>query len=325
MSLRKIRESRQRMLELIVVIIFMGLFINILATSIYGLFQVQAMVWVTFSGIAVFGLVVYFVFVSSLLKSDIKETIPFVFAVNIKEVGIPLYELLEIPLCWASSYFRKIIEERPELKEKIETSKRNNTDFKRKFFLDLTVFLIVVWLSHRYTYCWLYERPLEYSFRRFETGINKTSTVVKCSKLQEQIKNNVFSTLKEPRRNMTLPPNTTISVKEEKDKWSIEMRNKYCKITISVRHSAWSSDWNLKDVPVHFSSDERRKEFEVFDLLIDFEARFSRIRSLSPQIEDYYDWAEGMFERLRDYFDWRVQVRKIRTVLETRDRRYYDL
>lgn len=324
MSLRKIREERQRMLEFIVVIILIGFFINILATSLYGLFP-QAMSLFAISLIAFLFLAVYFVSVSRLLIFDIKETIPFVFAVNIKEVGIPLYELLGIPLCWASSYFRKIIEERPEFKEKIETAKCDDTDFKRKIFLDLTAFLIVVWLSHRYVYCWLFERPLEYSFRRFETGINKPSTKVKCSKLQEQIKNNIFSTLKEPRRDMTLPPNTTISIKEEKDKWSIEMKNKYCKITISTRHLSWSPDWNLQDVPVHFTSEERRKEFETFDFLIDFEARFSRIFSLSPQIKDYYDWAEGMLEIIRDNFDWRVQVQKIRTVLEARDSRYYAL
>lgn len=319
MSLRKIRQQQQRMLELIVVIILIGLFINILATSLYELIP-QAMSWFTFSCITVFILAVYLVLVSRLFIFNMKETIPFVFAVNIKKVGIPLYELLEIPLAWASSFFREIIEERPEFKERIETA-----EFKRKFFLDLTAFLVVVWLSHRYTYCWLWERPLEYSFRRFETGINKSSTQVKSSELQEQIKDNIFSRLEQPRRNITLPPNTTISIKAKKDKWDIEMKNKYCRITIRTRPLAWSCDWNLKDVPVHFSSEEMKEEFEVFDFIIDFEARFSIKWSLCPNIKDYYDWAEGMFERLRDNFDWRVQIQKIRNILETRDSKYYRL
>ena len=324
MVLREIKGKRQRMLELIVLIILLGLFVNILATSLYDLPQVQAMAWITISSIAVIVLSVYVVSISRLTIHEVRERIPFVFAVNIKKVGIPLYELLEIPLAWSSSFFREIIEKRPELREKIQRD-----EFRRKFFLDLTAILIVVWLSHHYTHCWLWKRPLEYSFRKFETGIEKPSTKVKNSELLEQIKDNIFSVLKQPRMGVTLPPNTIIEIEQKiekgKDIWRIVMKNKYCTITINTGFLYWSNEWDLIDVPVQFSSEETKKEFEVFDFIIDFEARFNARWSLCPNIEDYYDWAEGMFERLRDSFDWRVQVQKIRNILETRDSRYYRL
>jgi len=319
MSIKEIKEERQKMLELVLVIVFVGLFINILATSLYSLFP-QAVPWITVSSFALLFLILYFALVSRLLISNITETIPFVFAVNTRENYIPFFKLYGSPLSFASVYFRKIIEEKPEIKEKIETAKRDDTGFDREFFLDLTTFLIIHWLSFRHCMWWLFQRPLEYSFRRFESPIDKPSKKVERSYLLENLKRNIFSTLKDPQLfDMMLPPNTSIFIHEEKSKWSITMKNRYCKITIKISLFSWESFWNLEDVPVYFSSEERRREFDTFDFFINFEAKFSRILNFSPRMKDYYDWAEGMLERLRGDFDWRIQVQKIQTVMKALD------
>jgi hypothetical protein len=118
MSLREIREERQRMLELVLVIILIGFFINVFATSLYSLFP-NTIFWVVFSLLAVLVVAAYFVFASRLLAADLKKTIPFVFAVNVKEAYIPVFGLHGSSLSWASFFFREIAKETPGLKEKI--------------------------------------------------------------------------------------------------------------------------------------------------------------------------------------------------------------
>lgn len=322
MSLRKIREERQRILELVLVIILIGFFINVLATSLYSLFP-NTIFWVAFSLLALLVVATYFLFTSYLLAADLKETIPFVFAVNVKEVCIPQFGLYGSPMSLASFFFREIVKETPGLKEKIEKARPDGLDFYEKFFLDLTTFLVVWKLS--FGSWWLYERPLEYSFRRYQRPICRPSKKVKRADLVALLKNNTFSKLKDPQLfDMTLPPNTTISINEQKNKWSIVMENKYCRITIGMSLAGSKGFWGLADVPVQFSS-MKRDDFDTLDFFIDFEAKFKVLMSMSRQMKDYYDWAEGIFEKLRDDFDWRTQVEKIPTVLKALGSEYFTL
>jgi hypothetical protein len=322
MSLRKIREERRRMLELVLVIILIGLFINVLATSLYSLFP-NTIFWVAFSLLAVLVVAAYFVFASRLLATDLKKTIPFVFAVNVKEVCIPEFGLYGSPMSLASFFFREIVKETPGLKGKIEKARRDDFDFYEKFFLDLTTFLVVKQLS--FGFCWLYERPLEYSFRRFQRAIDRPSKKVKRADLLALLRNNTFSKLRDPQLfDMTLPPNTTISINEPKNKWSIVMENRYCRITIGVSLGGSEGFWGLADVPVQFSS-MKGDDFDTLDFFIDFEVKFKVLMSMSRQMKDYYDWAEGVFERLRNDFDWRAQVEKIPTVLKALGSEYFTL
>lgn len=321
MSIREIKRERRMLIELVVVIILIGLFVNILANALYNMFPRIAL-WAVVSVFAILLLSFYILFTSRFFVFKIKETIPFVFAFDRKESFIPFFELWGSPLSFASSYLRTIITKKPELKKKLDSRSK---EFDNKFFLDLTAFLVLSWLFQHYPFCWLYERPVKYSFRKFERGIEKPSVKIKYSDLQGDWQNNIFSILGEPNFQMTLPPKTTISIKKEENKWVISMKNRYCKILLGIHLFSWSHFWMLQDVPVRFSSKERQKEFETFDFFIDFEGKFSRIWSWTPQMNDYYEWAEGIFERLRDDFDWRIQVQKIRSVLEALDSRYFKL
>lgn len=314
MSLEKIKRDRRMMLELIIVVVLIGFFVNLLANTVYTLYS-QIKIWLFISIFAIGLLTLYILSVFHAFSLKIEETIPFVFAFNRKEIFVPCFNLWISPLSLASFYLREIIKEKPELIEKLASQ---NNEFDRKLFTDLTAFLVLEWLCQRFAFWWSYKRPVEYSFRRLEQANEKPSIRVKYSDLRGDFqKNNIFSSLiKESNFHITVPPKTIISMKEGENKWIICLKNRYCEITLRIYLASWSSFWMLQDVPVHFSSDEKRKEFETFDIFIDFEARFSRVWSLDPRMSDYYEWAEGMLERLRNDFDWRVQIPKIQKVLK---------
>jgi hypothetical protein len=158
--------------------------------------------------------------------------------------------------------------------------------------------------------------------------MKKSSTRVRYADLQGDFQSkNIFSTvLQESGFNgITLPPKTTLTLREENNEWQILLKNKYCEIILGIQFALGNERFELEDAPVRFSYEERRNEFATFDFFITMEVKFSRFWSWALHMNDYYEWTEGMLERLRDDFDWRVQVRKIREVLETLDSRHITL
>jgi len=311
------------MLELIIVVILIGFFVNLLANMVYTLYP-EIKIWLLVSILTIGLLTLYMLSVFHAFSLKIEETIPFVFTLNRKEIFVPCFNLWTTPLSHVSFYLRQITEAKPELKEKLAL---RNDEFDRKIFTDLTAFLVLQWLCLRFAFWWAYKPPVEYSFRRLEQPKEKPSIRVKYSDLQGDFQqNNIFSSLiTESNFHITVPPKTIISIKEDEKKWIICLENRYCEITFRIYLASWSSFWMLQDVPIHFSSDGKRKEFETFDFFIDFEAKFSRIWSWDPRMSDYYEWAEGMLERLRDDFDWKVQIPKIQKVLEVLNSKYFVL
>jgi len=91
-------------------------------------------------------------------------------------------------------------------------------------------------------------------------------------------------------------------------------------------HEFWRKRrrWGLEDVPVQFSS-MKRKDFDTLDFFIDFEARFKVLMSMSHQMKDYYDWAEGIFGGCETILTGELKSEKIPTVLKARGSEYFTL
>lgn len=334
----KIRGKR-RNISIFIITLLSGVFAGILSASIYDcltntsqtlLFRIipQALFFVIASGILLTILILITIFWLIWTPEKPDRTFPLKLIYNRKEGSIPVLSHSNQFLFHAGYALQELSKEKTEIGDILKEHKNLEV-----FFLELIEYLIVMWMSQKYSNWWALD---QYMAGRWH-GKNKPSTIIRFLDLPDAIRgeNIFFSTFSKyygqettdlarnlklfkitlPKKTKFLKPGKEMQVSTIPSSL-IRIENRYCKISINISHSYWRVGVPITiEIPNGEEEQDRfsyfQERFATIVFLIDFKAHFNRFWSLLPSSDDYYQWVDDMLGSLYDDYCWIPFVEKI--------------
>jgi len=305
---------RKELIEIFLLVLVIGFFINITSQFVWDNFFVTFDFWTNAQiiiGFVSVSLLTYFVLY--VLKSHKILQIAEFYLVRLLENNIP--EESRIPnykgLRYAQEALRRLGSKSATLDQK--TTERWDC-LVDTICLDLMEYVILKWMAQRYHSGWLYEKHLSLKAYSFEMKSNKKSTNITIEELPTEMKTNniFFNSLGETNYRLILPPNTTFTREVARIHWAnptreIKLKNKYCSLTITFQNT-WQIQRIPNEIEGHLLSNEG--EFQTHYFQIQVEAKFNRFLSVTPWIDKYAKWVNDITKNLFDSFDWNQYVKK---------------
>ena len=341
MCASEIKEEHMKIVDIVLVVVILGVILNMLASILYDFVPIELK---SLTGVVLFTSAVftalYFVGWRIVVKPiTIEESFPVVFPYNKKDCYIPSTYFIGYQAMFDAQHAcQELFKKAKEYKEKLHTG--NISD---KFFMDLIEYLTIMWLSQEYHIWWAFKKPIRHIGITSYKAEEKPSRRLTFTDLPESVrKDNIFFVSFYNQQNsqiasdfrqftITLPKGTELYLEPKDPKTILSKKiilvNRYCKISLGLGVRGWRrgvGSYGLLgalfyplgslDPLARSAEQEKINEFATIRYEIIFSASFNRLKRLVSYLfswlpwvdnmDDYYNWAEDMKERLRHHFDW---------------------
>lgn len=305
---------RKELIEVILLVLVVGFFINITSQLVWEQFFVNLDFWTTTQIIIAFVLGSFLIyFVLYIIRGYKIHQIAEFYLVRRLEQKIP--EKSIIPnykgLRYAQDALRRLGSQSVTLDKKTIELWDCLVD---TICLDLMEYLILKWMAQRYYGGWLYEKHLSLEAYFSEIKASEKSTQITIEELPAELKvNNIFfHSLGEQHYRLFLPNNSKISRNVTNTQWrnptrELQFKNRFCSLTITFQNT-WQIQRIADEIEDYLPSKDG--EFQTHYFQIQVEAKFNRFLSITPWIDKYLKWVDDITKNLFDSFDWNQYVKK---------------